>query len=156
MPPSGGFEAIKYKRNLPVRGPSGVMILTAVTAVCAYGFYRVGAGNLEKRYVFLLPPFSFFIPIFPYISIHCIATFTRSSFVYEEDLKVQPSVFEYPLDSHFPYLSSTFPRLCRLPPHGGDGVLTPIQPHHHLPHSLYHRPVRAYAPHTEISVSSQL
>ncbi|KAK7676893.1 hypothetical protein QCA50_020149 [Cerrena zonata] len=49
MPPSGGFEAIKYKRNLPVRGPSGVMILTAVTAVCAYGFYRVGAGNLEKR-----------------------------------------------------------------------------------------------------------
>lgn len=51
MPPAGGFEAIKYKRNLPFRGPSGVVILGAVTAVCAYGFWRVGLGNLEKRYV---------------------------------------------------------------------------------------------------------
>ena len=51
MPPPGGFEAIKYKRNLPLRGPSGVVILGAVTAVCAYGFYRVGLGNLEKRCV---------------------------------------------------------------------------------------------------------
>ncbi|KAI0832642.1 GRIM-19 [Trametes gibbosa] len=49
MPPSGGFEAVKYKRNLPLRGPSGLVILGGVTAVCAYGFYRVGKGNLEKR-----------------------------------------------------------------------------------------------------------
>ncbi|OSD04623.1 B16.6 subunit of GRIM-19, NADH:ubiquinone oxidoreductase [Trametes coccinea BRFM310] len=49
MPPPGGFEAIKYKRNLPLRGPSGLVILGGVTAVCAYGFYRVGKGNLEKR-----------------------------------------------------------------------------------------------------------
>ncbi|KAI0650523.1 GRIM-19 [Trametes meyenii] len=49
MPPPGGFEAIKYKRNLPFRGPSGLAILGGVTAVCAYGFYRVGKGNLEKR-----------------------------------------------------------------------------------------------------------
>ncbi|EGO02024.1 B16.6 subunit of GRIM-19, NADH:ubiquinone oxidoreductase [Serpula lacrymans var. lacrymans S7.3] len=49
MPPPGGFEAVKYKRNLPFRGPSGLVILGAVTAVCAYGFYRVGKGNLEKR-----------------------------------------------------------------------------------------------------------
>lgn len=51
MPPAGGFEAVKYKRNLPFRGPSGLVILGGVTAVCAYGFYRVGKGNLEKRYV---------------------------------------------------------------------------------------------------------
>ena len=51
MPPPGGFEAIKYKRNLPLRGPSGLVILGGVMAVCAYGFYRVGKGNLEKRYV---------------------------------------------------------------------------------------------------------
>ncbi|KAI0335686.1 GRIM-19 [Cubamyces sp. BRFM 1775] len=49
MPPPGGFEAIKYKRNLPFRGPSGLVILGGVMAVCAYGFYRVGKGNLEKR-----------------------------------------------------------------------------------------------------------
>ncbi|KAG2064278.1 hypothetical protein BDR04DRAFT_1162704 [Suillus decipiens] len=49
MPPPGGFEAVKYKRNLPFRGPSGLVILGAVTAVCAYGFYRVGMGNLERR-----------------------------------------------------------------------------------------------------------
>ncbi|KAF8138359.1 B16.6 subunit of GRIM-19, NADH:ubiquinone oxidoreductase [Boletus edulis] len=49
MPPPGGFEAVRYKRNLPFRGPSGLAILGAVTAVCAYGFYRVGKGNLERR-----------------------------------------------------------------------------------------------------------
>lgn len=49
MPPQGGFDAIKYKRNLPFRGPGGVAILGGVTAICAYGFYRVGQGNLEKR-----------------------------------------------------------------------------------------------------------
>jgi NADH dehydrogenase (ubiquinone) 1 alpha subcomplex subunit 13 len=47
----GGFEAIRYKRNLPLRGPSGLAILGGVTALCAYGFYRVGKGNLEKRCV---------------------------------------------------------------------------------------------------------
>jgi len=51
MPPPGGFEGIQYKRNLPIRGPGGVAILCGVTAVCAYGFYRVGKGNLEKRFV---------------------------------------------------------------------------------------------------------
>ena len=49
MPPEGGFPAIKYKRNLPFRGPSGVVILGAVTAICAFGFYRVAQGNLERR-----------------------------------------------------------------------------------------------------------
>ena len=49
MPPTGGFEAIKYKRNLPVRGPGAYMILGGVTAICGYGFYRVGMGNIERR-----------------------------------------------------------------------------------------------------------
>ena len=51
MPPAGGFEAIRYKRNLPLRGPSGLAILGGVTALCAYGFYRVGKGNIERRCV---------------------------------------------------------------------------------------------------------
>jgi len=51
MPPVGGFEAVRYKRNLPLRGPSGLAILGGVTALCAYGFYRVGKGNIEKRWV---------------------------------------------------------------------------------------------------------
>ncbi|KAF8663507.1 hypothetical protein AX16_001073 [Volvariella volvacea WC 439] len=49
MPPPGGFEAVKYKRNLPFRGPSSLVILGGVTAICTYGFYRLGRGNLEKR-----------------------------------------------------------------------------------------------------------
>jgi NADH dehydrogenase (ubiquinone) 1 alpha subcomplex subunit 13 len=54
MPPPGGFEAIKYKRNLPLKGPGAYAILGGVTAICAYGFYRVGKGNLERRCVFML------------------------------------------------------------------------------------------------------
>lgn len=49
MPPPGGFEAVKYKRNLPFRGPGGLVILSGVTAICSYGFYRLGKGNNEKR-----------------------------------------------------------------------------------------------------------
>lgn len=49
MPPAGGFEAVKYKRNLPLRGPGGLVVLGGVTAICAYGFYRLGQGNGEKR-----------------------------------------------------------------------------------------------------------
>jgi hypothetical protein len=54
MPPVGGFEAIKYKRNLPFRGPGSLVILGGVTGICAYGFYRLGKGNLERRYGALL------------------------------------------------------------------------------------------------------
>lgn len=51
MPPPGGFEAVKYKRNLPFRGPGALVILGGVAAVSAFGFYRYGQGALEKRYV---------------------------------------------------------------------------------------------------------
>lgn len=50
MPPPGGFQPLKYKRNLPVRGPSALTILGAVIAISGYGFYRIAQGNLEKRY----------------------------------------------------------------------------------------------------------
>jgi hypothetical protein len=53
MPPAGGFEAVKYKRNMPFRGPGGLVILGGVTAICTYGFYRLGKGNLEKRQVWI-------------------------------------------------------------------------------------------------------
>ncbi|KAI5455197.1 hypothetical protein NCC49_000014 [Naganishia albida] len=49
MPPPGGFEHVRYKRNIPIRGPGGAAIFGGVAAVCAYGFYLVGQGNLEKR-----------------------------------------------------------------------------------------------------------
>lgn len=51
MPPPGGFEAIKYKRNLPFRGPGALAILGGVAAISAFGFYRYGQGALELRYV---------------------------------------------------------------------------------------------------------
>ncbi|KAK6908833.1 hypothetical protein V866_002321 [Kwoniella sp. B9012] len=49
MPPPGGYEAIKYKRNLPVRGVGGAVVFSTVAAICAFGFWRVGKGNVEKR-----------------------------------------------------------------------------------------------------------
>lgn len=159
MPPQGGFEPIKYKRNLPVRGPSGVMILTAVTAVCAYGFYRVGKGNLEKRYVFTHTPVSLsFLSYLPSIFVHGTVTFSFVSLFYtRKRLRFRPLVFlNTALNSHFPYLSYTLPRLSRLPPHGGDGSLTPT----HLYFSLI-IPIMsmtlswAYALDTDISTSLQ-
>lgn len=54
MPPPGGYETIKYKRSLPTRGPGGIAIFGAVIGICAFGFWRLGEGNLERRCV---PPF---------------------------------------------------------------------------------------------------
>ncbi|KAF9515254.1 hypothetical protein BS47DRAFT_1372072 [Hydnum rufescens UP504] len=49
MPPPGGYETLKYKRNLPFRGPGGAVMVAGVAAVCAFGFWRLGLGNIEKR-----------------------------------------------------------------------------------------------------------
>ncbi|KAJ6515558.1 GRIM-19 [Mycena sanguinolenta] len=49
LPPAGGFETVKYKRNLPLRGPGALVILGGVTALCGFGFYRLGLGNIERR-----------------------------------------------------------------------------------------------------------
>ncbi|GAC74619.1 NADH:ubiquinone oxidoreductase, B16.6 subunit [Moesziomyces antarcticus T-34] len=49
LPPSGGYQPIRYKRNLPGKNLSGLTIFGGVIAICAYGFYKVGQGNLEQR-----------------------------------------------------------------------------------------------------------
>ncbi|ORX55640.1 GRIM-19 protein [Hesseltinella vesiculosa] len=49
LPPAQGYPEVKYRRYLPKRGPSGLVILAGITAVSALGFYRFGQGKLEKR-----------------------------------------------------------------------------------------------------------
>ncbi|KAI8384635.1 GRIM-19 [Radiomyces spectabilis] len=49
LPPAGGYPEVRYKRYLPKRGPSGLVILSAITALSVYGFYKVAQGNLERR-----------------------------------------------------------------------------------------------------------
>jgi len=49
MPPPGGFEAIKYKRNLPLKGPSGLVMFLGVMGVTSFGMYRVLQGRAEQR-----------------------------------------------------------------------------------------------------------
>jgi NADH dehydrogenase (ubiquinone) 1 alpha subcomplex subunit 13 len=51
MPPAGGFGTIKYKRNLPLKGPSGLVMLLGVTAVCGYGMFKAIQGIEEQRFV---------------------------------------------------------------------------------------------------------
>lgn len=50
LPPAEGFPEVKYRRYLPKRGPSGLVILAGITALSTFGFYRVSQGNLERRY----------------------------------------------------------------------------------------------------------
>lgn len=49
LPPPGGFETIKYKRSLPIKGPSGAVIFGTILAISGWGFYKLGQGNLEMR-----------------------------------------------------------------------------------------------------------
>ncbi|WFD34436.1 hypothetical protein MCUN1_001277 [Malassezia cuniculi] len=49
LPPKGGYAPIRYKRNLPAKGPSGFTLLAGIVAMSAFGFYRVGQHNSEKR-----------------------------------------------------------------------------------------------------------
>jgi hypothetical protein len=51
MPPTGGYEPVQYRRNLPVRGFRPAYYLVAVAGICSYGFYRVGQGNRSEHYV---------------------------------------------------------------------------------------------------------
>lgn len=54
LPPPEGFEQIRYRRNLPVRGPGGAVVFGGVFAICAFGFWRLGLGNLERRWVSII------------------------------------------------------------------------------------------------------
>lgn len=49
LPPRGGFGPVRYKRNLPAKGPSGIALLATMVGLTTFGFYRVGQNNIEKR-----------------------------------------------------------------------------------------------------------
>ncbi|KAI9840905.1 MAG: hypothetical protein M1837_001232 [Sclerophora amabilis] len=49
LPPSGGYEPIQYKRNIPIRGFRPAYYLLAMGAIMTYGFYKYGIGVREKK-----------------------------------------------------------------------------------------------------------
>eukprot|EP00891_Asterochloris_glomerata_P004399 jgi/Astpho2/4399/Aster-00018 len=48
-PPAGGFPSIRFARRLPSTGPTGFTLFSVTTAIMAYGFYKVGETNHERR-----------------------------------------------------------------------------------------------------------
>lgn len=51
MPPTGGYSPVQYKRNLPARGFRPAVYLFGTAALMTYGFWRVGQGIREHKYV---------------------------------------------------------------------------------------------------------
>mmetsp|Transcript_4907 Transcript_4907/g.7655 ORF Transcript_4907/g.7655 Transcript_4907/m.7655 type:complete len:87 (+) Transcript_4907:74-334(+) len=49
MPPEGGFPNVKYQRNLPKKGPSGLVVLLLGAAVMTAGLSVVAISNKKKR-----------------------------------------------------------------------------------------------------------
>ncbi|KAH0845650.1 hypothetical protein FOPE_12217 [Fonsecaea pedrosoi] len=49
LPPTGGYEAVQYRRNIPTRGLKPVWYLVGVGAVMAYGWRQVFVGQREKH-----------------------------------------------------------------------------------------------------------
>ncbi|PSK53893.1 hypothetical protein B9Z65_7699 [Elsinoe australis] len=49
MPPTGGYEPVQYRRNLPARGFRPAWYLAAVAGIMTYGFYRIGQGIREHN-----------------------------------------------------------------------------------------------------------
>ncbi len=51
MPPTGGYEPIQYKRNIPTRGiRPGYAVLVCV-GIMTYGFYKYGVSARERKWV---------------------------------------------------------------------------------------------------------
>ena len=50
MAPKGGYPKIEYARNLPKRGPSGLVIMLGGLAVMAGGFVVIGRTNRQRRW----------------------------------------------------------------------------------------------------------
>lgn len=48
MPPTGGYEPVQYRRNLPARGFRPATYLLIMGAISGYGFYRYGQGSREQ------------------------------------------------------------------------------------------------------------
>jgi hypothetical protein len=51
MPPTGGYDPVQYKRNLPARGFRPSVYLLGVGLVMTYGFWKIGKGIREHKYV---------------------------------------------------------------------------------------------------------
>ncbi|KAI9800251.1 MAG: hypothetical protein M1825_004235 [Sarcosagium campestre] len=49
LPPTGGYEPVQYKRNIPVRGFKPTYYLLGITAIMGYGWYRMGQGIRERN-----------------------------------------------------------------------------------------------------------
>lgn len=49
LPPAGGYPKIHIARNLPKRGPSGLVMMLGGVAVMTAGLYVVGRSNRERR-----------------------------------------------------------------------------------------------------------
>jgi len=49
LPPVGGYDAVQYKRNIPIRGLKPVWYLLGVVAVMGYGWRQVFVGGREKN-----------------------------------------------------------------------------------------------------------
>ena len=51
--PVGGFKPINYRRAIPNRGFGPWTIAAASAFALTYGFYQIGQGNLQRRFVFV-------------------------------------------------------------------------------------------------------
>ena len=49
MAPKGGYPEIKIARNLPKRGPSGLVTMLGGVAVMSFGFYMIAKTNRQRR-----------------------------------------------------------------------------------------------------------
>ena len=49
MPPTGGYEPVQYRRNLPIRGFRPVWYIVGVAGIMTYGFYHYGKGIREQK-----------------------------------------------------------------------------------------------------------
>jgi NADH dehydrogenase (ubiquinone) 1 alpha subcomplex subunit 13 len=53
MPPVGGYQPVQYKRNLPARGFRPSVYIAGMLVVMGYGWYHLGKGIREAKYVLL-------------------------------------------------------------------------------------------------------
>ncbi|KIV96372.1 hypothetical protein PV10_00253 [Exophiala mesophila] len=48
LPPTGGYDAVQYRRNIPARGLRPIWYLLGVGAVMTYGWRQIWIGHREK------------------------------------------------------------------------------------------------------------
>ena len=48
-PRVGGFPPVRYRRDLAPKGPNGITMFMGAAAVMAFGLYKVGQGNIQRR-----------------------------------------------------------------------------------------------------------